>query len=82
MSENDIIKIVKIKGVKVRHKINKHEFMKRNIIRVDYRNGEHRFINMLAKRDMTDIDYFDIVYPKKIKEKVIFEEASIFGEDE
>lgn len=82
MSENDIIKIVKIKGVRVKNMTNGHVFMKRDIIRVDYRNGEHRFINMLANRDMTEIPYFELMYPKKIKEKVIFEESSIFGEDE
>lgn len=74
MSDKDIVKIVKLKGIRVKSLHNNRIFMKRDIIRVDYRNGEKRFINTLAKRDMTDIPYFALVYPKKLKEKIIFQE--------
>ena len=74
MSDKDIVKIVKLKGIRVKSLHNNRIFMKRDIIRVDYRNGDKRFINTLAKRDMTDIPYFALVYPKKLKEKIIFQE--------
>lgn len=74
MSDKDIVKIVKLKGIRVKSLHNNRIFMKRDIIRVDYRNGDKRFINTLAKRDMTEIPYFALVYPKKLKEKIIFQE--------
>lgn len=75
MSDKDIIKIVKLKGIRVKSLHNNHVFMKRDILRVDFRDGSSRFINTLANRDMTDIPYFALVYPKKVKEKVIFQEC-------
>ena len=75
MSDKDIVKIVKLKGIRVKSLHNNRIFMKRDIIRVDYRNGDKRFINTLAKRDMTEIPYFALVYPKKLKEKIIQKKA-------
>lgn len=81
MNENDIIKITKIKGVKLKNNHNGYvQDIKRDILRVDFRDGTSRVLSTLCDVDITDMEYISVVYPKKIKEKVIFQDMRFVEE--
>lgn len=74
MANKDIIKMEIIKDVKILNTHNEKLFPKQDIMLVKFRNEEVRVLDLFSEKDITDIDYLEVIYPVKMKTKVIFEE--------
>ena len=72
MSNKDIVKISLIKNVCVRNTHNNIVFPKQDVLKIRFRNGEIRTLDLFSNKDMTEVDYFKIVETPKTKEKLIF----------
>jgi hypothetical protein len=72
MNDKDIIKISHVKNVRVRNIHNNVLFPNQNILKVYFRNGEIRTLDLFSNKDMTEVDYFKIVETPRTKEKLIF----------
>ena len=69
---DEIIKIVKVKNVNIENTHINYKYKKQDILKVIYRSGKESIIDLDGEKDITNIDYMKIIYPKKYKEKVIF----------
>ena len=74
MFDNDIIKVELIKNVRVQNTHNGFVFPKQNIMKICFRNGNVRILDLFSNRDITDIDYFIIRKGLTTKTKVLFKE--------
>lgn len=74
MNNNDIIKIEHIKNVRIRNNNNRVLFPMQNILKVYFRDGKSRTIDLFSERDITDIEYLQEVETPKTKTKTIFKE--------
>ena len=74
-SSKDIIEILQVKNVRIKNTHNNYIFPYQNIMKITFRNGETRFLDLFSRRDMTDVDYFKIITTEKTKEKIIFKES-------
>lgn len=72
MSNKDIIKISLIKNVKIQNIHNDHLFPLQNVLKVFFRSGEIRTLDLFSNKDFTEVDYFKIVDTPRTKEKIIF----------
>lgn len=68
----EIKKIVKIKNVNLKNLHVGYIYKTQDILKVIYKNGKESIIDLDGEKDITNIDYIDVIYPSKIKEKVIF----------
>ena len=73
-SDRRIISITKIDNVQIRNIHNDYLYPMQSILEVDMDNG-YRIIDLIAEKDITDIDYFEIVTTNKTKKKVLFKES-------
>lgn len=73
-SDRRIISIIKIDNIQIRNTNNNYLYPMQSILEVDMDNG-HRIIDLIAEKDITDIDYFEIVTTNKTKKKVLFKES-------
>lgn len=74
MFKEDIIKIELIKDVRIKNTHNNFIFPKQNIMKVYFRNNKIRVLDLFSCKDITDVDYFEIVKEISSKTKVIYEE--------
>ena len=74
MNEKDIIKITKIENIKIKNTHNDFEYPLQSILKVETREGGSRIIDLMADRDITDIDYLVVKETPKTKEKILFKE--------
>lgn len=74
MNDKDIIRITLVRNVRVKNLHDGFLFPLQNIIEVEKRGGETRIIDLIADRDITDIDYYEICETKKTKRKDLFKE--------
>lgn len=74
MFDKDIVKVELIKGVRVQNTHNGFVFPKQNIMKIYFRNGNIRILDLFSNRDITDIDYFKIINGITTKTKVLFKE--------
>jgi hypothetical protein len=74
MFDKDIVKIELIKGVRVQNTHNGFVFPKQNIMKIYFRGGEIRTLDLFSNRDITDIDYFKVINGITTKTKVLFKE--------
>lgn len=72
MSNNDIIKISHVKNVRVRNEHNNVVFPMQNVLKIYFRNGEIRTLDLFSNRDMTEVNYYKLVETPRTKEKIIF----------
>ena len=72
MSDKDIIKISHVKNVRVRNEHNNVVFPMQNVLKIYFRNGEIRTLDLFSNRDMTEINYYKLVETPRTKEKIIF----------
>lgn len=77
MNNKDIVKVAHIKNVRIRNTNNGALFPMQNILKIYFRNGESRTIDLFSERDITDIEYLQEIATPKTKEKVIFKEIEI-----
>ena len=73
-SKNDIVEIVKVKNVRIRNKHNNVLFPIQNVLKVIFRSGESRTIDLFSQKDMTEVDYFQVEETNKTKNKILFKE--------
>lgn len=73
MFDNDIIKITRYKNCVILNKNENVKFYRQKILKIDFRDKESRFIDLIANFDITEIDYLDII--EFGKEKVLFKEC-------
>lgn len=74
MNNNDIIKIEHIKNVRIRNNNNRVLFPMQNILKIYFRDGKSRTIDLFSERDITNIEYLKEVETPKTKTKTIFKE--------
>lgn len=74
MFDKDIIKVELIKGVRVQNTHNGFVFPKQNIMKIYFRNGNIRILDLFSNRDITDVDYFIIRKGLTTTIKTLFKE--------
>ena len=74
MCDKDLVKIELIKVVRVQNTHNGFVFPKQNIMKIYFRSGDIRTLDLFSGRDITDIDYFKIINGITTKTKVLFKE--------
>lgn len=74
MVKEDIIKIELIKNVRIKNTHNNFIFPIQNIMKVYFRNNKIRVLDLFSCKDITDIDYFEVVNGISTKTKILFEE--------
>ena len=72
-SDKKVIAIVKFNNVQIRNKHNDFLFPMQDILEIDMEDG-FRIIDLFSQKDITDIDYFEIVTTPKTKKIVLFKE--------
>ena len=72
-SDKKVIAIVKFNNVQIRNKHNDFLFPMQDILEIDMEDG-FRIIYLFSQKDITDIDYFEIVTTPKTKKIVLFKE--------
>lgn len=73
----NIVKISEFKNVLVRNLHNNVVLRPRDVIKVEFENGNVRYIDKLCSLDLTD-SYFEFMFQKHGKEKIIFQAREIF----
>lgn len=74
MNDKDIIRITKTSNVRVENTHNGFMFPAQNILEIEYRNGEVRVLDLMAERDITNIDYLLVHDTSNTKRKELFKE--------
>ena len=74
MNKKDIIKISKIDNIRIKNLHNEYLFPLQSVLKVETRGDGYRIIDLISERDITDIDYFELVETPKTKERAIFKE--------
>jgi hypothetical protein len=77
---NNIVKMTLQKDMTVVNLHNNSKFRNNDILKIEYANGEVRYLDLLSNRDMTDVDYFKIEKGLLSREKVIFYDKQWFNE--
>lgn len=73
-SEKDIIKVIKINNVRIKNLHNGVIFPEQDILKVCYRDGSYRILDLFSHYDITEIDYYEVIETKKTKEIVLYKE--------
>ena len=71
---NDIVNIKFIRGLSVKNLHNNVVFPPRIYLEVNYRDGLRKYLDLVTQRDITSIDYYEMVKRDNYKEKTIFQE--------
>ena len=74
MNDKDIIRITKLNNVQVENTHNGFMFPLQNVLEIENRIGEIRTIDLIAERDITNIDYLIVHKTPKTIEKELFKE--------
>lgn len=72
-SNKKIIGVVLFQNVRIKNTHNDYLFPEQDILEIDLEDG-FRIIDLFSEKDITDIDYFEVVITKKTKKKVLFKE--------
>ena len=70
--QEEIIKISKIKNVNLQNIHTGYIYKTQNILKITYNTGKESIIDLDGEKDITNINYMKVIYPSKIKEKIIF----------
>lgn len=68
----EIVKIDVVKGARVQNLHNGFTFPRQNIMKVYFRDGSYRVLDLFSKLDITDIDYFKVI-EDNVRIKTLFE---------
>jgi len=72
-SNKKIMTITKFDNVQIKNTHNGYLYPPQNILEIDSDDG-YRIIDLFSQKDITDIDYFEIVTTSRTKKKVLFQE--------
>lgn len=75
----NIIEIARIKNVRIKNKHNDFIFPTQDILKVCFENGNNRIIDLICEKDITDIDYFEVIESDKTKTRVLFKDTCVRG---
>ncbi len=70
----DIVKISKLNYVQIKNTHNEFLYPLQSVLIIEYRNKRQSIIDLVANKDITNIDYFEVIKTSKTKEKILFEE--------
>ena len=68
----EIVKIDVVKGARVQNLHNGFTFPRQNVMKVYFRDGSYRVLDLFSKLDITDIDYFRVI-EENVRIKTLFE---------
>ena len=68
----EIVKIDIVRGARVQNLHNGFTFPRQNVMKVYFRDGSYRVLDLFSKIDITDIDYFKVI-EDNVKVKNVFE---------
>ena len=68
----EIVKIDVVKGARVQNLHNGFTFPKQNVMKVYFRDGSYRILDLFSKLDITDIDYFKVI-EDNVRIRTLFE---------
>ncbi len=68
----EIVKIDIVRGARVQNLHNGFTFPRQNVMKVYFRDGSYRVLDLFSKLDITDIDYFKVI-EDNVKVKNVFE---------
>ena len=68
----EIVKIDVVKGARVQNLHNGFTFPRQNVMKVYFRDGSYRVLDLFSKLDITDIDYFKVI-EDNVKIRTLFE---------
>lgn len=68
----EIVKIDVVKGARVQNLHNGFTFPRQNIMKVYFRDGSYRVLDLFSKLDITDIDYFKVI-EDNVRIRTLFE---------
>ena len=68
----EIVKIDVVKGARVQNLHNGFTFPRQNVMKVYFRDGSYRVLDLFSKLDITDIDYFKVI-EDNVRIKTLFE---------
>lgn len=71
----DIKKITKIKNVKIKNTHNDFMYPSQDILEIEFKNGSIKRLDLLSQKDMTDVDYFEVIETIMTKKDIIYEES-------
>ena len=74
MNEKDIIKLTKVNNVRIKNLHNGVVYPPQDILKIETREGTTHIIDLMAERDITFIDYFEVTETPKTKERILFME--------
>ena len=68
----EIVKIDIVRGARVQNLHNGFTFPRQNVMKVYFRDGSYRVLDLFSKLDITDIDYFKVI-EDNVKVRNVFE---------
>lgn len=68
----EIVKIDVVKGARVQNLHNGFTFPRQNVMKVYFRDGSYRILDLFSKLDITDIDYFKVI-EDNVRIRTLFE---------
>lgn len=75
----NIIEIKRVCDIRIKNKHNGVVFPLQDILKISYENGKNRVLDLFSEKDITDIDYFEIVESDKTSEIVYFKDTNLRG---
>lgn len=75
----NIIEIKRVCDVRVKNKHNGVVFPLQDILKISFENGSNRIIDLICEKDITDIDYFQVVESDKTRELILFKDSNLRG---
>lgn len=72
-SDKKIIGIVRFDNVRIKNTHNDFLFPPQSILEIDLEDG-FRLVDLFSQKDMTDVDYFEVVSTPKTRKVVIFKD--------
>ena len=73
--KNAVVKVEVITDCRLFNLHNNFYSTSRTIMKISFKNGKFRELDLLSKVDLTDIDYIEVIYPERSKRYLLFKET-------
>ena len=74
MNDKDIVRITKVNNIQIENTHNGLLFPMQNVLEIETRGGDTRVLDLMADRDITEINYFIVHETNKTSRKDLFNE--------
>ena len=78
---NNIIEIRKIKNIRIKNIHNNMIYPIQDILEITFENGKERIIDLMSKKDITDINYFKVIKTWRTKSRIIFIDNDFYDKE-